>query len=137
MPIETTEVRRDSIRHAPHSNTEFNVERLPDAKSIEGMELRFRHEQPLGPVGKHPFLFLATFSALGLLYALAWSMLPSSLEWLWQKLQETEGMPVVGGMVGALVLILLGLLLVFVPKELRRAFFVLTVPASAVSYAAS
>lgn len=129
MPIESTEIRRQSILNSPVSNTELNSERLPDAKALEGMELRYREEtSSWAMLERYPLAALTTAVLLGSSYAMALHASPGLAAWLWLKAQEVEGMPVVGAMIAVMLLIIALLALVLIPKEIRRGFAALSLP---------
>jgi hypothetical protein len=133
MSVATTNVQRQSIVHSPISNTELNLERLPDAKALAGMELLFRVDCTPSLLAKHPLGTLTAFALLGCLYAFTCYSTPAIIDQLWTKAKETEGMPVVASMLGALIAMAACLLLVFVPKDIRRGLIVLSAPIIAFS----
>jgi hypothetical protein len=133
MLIDPTDVHRQSIHHSPVSNTELNLERLPDAKALAGMELRFRPESQSSFMARYPFGTLVTFLSLGSVYTLGLYMSPQFATWLWLKLQETQGMAVVGSMIAALLAMIVALGLVFLPKDIRRGLAALSLPVAVLS----
>ncbi len=121
MQNQSSAVVRQSIRFSPHSNTELNGERLPDPKSLAGMELRFRAESGTSYVlERYPAISLIAFSSFGCLMAFACFRLPQLAQRLLHEANSIEGMPVIAGMVAGLMVIIAALLLVFVPKDIRR-----------------
>jgi hypothetical protein len=122
-----TSVIRESVRHFPSSNTEINFERLPSKSDLEGMELCYRGHSSINSLSK-----LLVGLILPLMFAqvcaLWFPVLPQTLEWLWREAHLVDGMPVVGGMLTGIALLIALLCLVFVPHALRIALLTMTSP---------
>ena len=120
MAIEKATVRRDSTRYSPTSNTEINFERLPVARSVAEMEIRYRHElTTLSGVARHPLLSLTVVCVVGVFYTIGVFALPSAVQWAWEQANEMEGLPVVAAMLASMVALTAGFSLAFLPKDLR------------------
>src|SRR5690606_5681934 len=105
-------------------------DRLPDSKALGSMELRFREAPVVSPfIAAHLTSSFVTLCSLGTLFVAAVAEVPAICFWLWGRAQALEGMTVVGGMLGAFILILLLLCVFLLPPSLRIAFAGLTLPA--------
>lgn len=126
MSANSSNVLRQSIRVSPTSNTEVNTARLPDPKSLDGMELRYREESP-NINSASPVAFSLWMAACGV-YAMVWKQAPYVGEWLWREAHNVEGMPVVGAMLAGMVFLIAVFSVVLVPKEVRLALLAISLP---------
>src|SRR4051812_44376046 len=126
MPQTSSEITRQSIRLFPVSNTEVNIERLPDEESRKGMELCYRDEGDEGNLVQSAIWYLIAIGGLSL-YAVFCISLPSLVFRLWRELQAVEGLPMVAMMLATMLGLALLLSLVFFPIHLREALVVASI----------
>ena len=129
MSISSSDVSRASLRTSPISNTEINFERLPNRQALEGMEFRYRDERAYS--SSKAFVIALGLVVIGQFYACLWRLAPRIIEWLWQKCHEIDGMPVVGGMLGGLALLIAACSVVLLPKQFRKALAAISLPMAA------
>lgn len=127
MPQAPSEITRQPVRLFPASNTEVNVERLPDEEALRGMELCYRGETDESNPRRCAVVYLLLIVALSL-YAVFCTLSPSIALQIWRKLQAIEGLPIVAAMVLVMLAGAVLLSLVFLPSHIRLALAVASVP---------
>lgn len=107
MPSQTrpTSIIRQRIQHFPISNTELNYERLPEPEALRDMALQFREEfsskaDRRRVVESAVVAFAVLAGGFGIFTLLGPALLLPVLAWI----RSIEGLPIVAGMICALIL---------------------------------
>jgi hypothetical protein len=95
MPQTRSQIARQSVRFKPISNTEVNVERLPDPKSLQTTKLCYREQPVLEPGWEVRTGFWLMAGALGgSLFACGCLVAPYVALQGWAAMSTVEGVPV-------------------------------------------